>query len=303
MLILFDGTTTLTSAGAAFNNIQVTGSLTLGDALDVNGLFDVDGTLDGNAGGPYAITAAGDVDFSAATAFNNPGLLQFDGTAAQTFSPGGLSFATVQNSNTAAQVSMVGTATVDQLTIDNLAILLLDDSAATVTVSVVSGVTNNGTLTHNGTNGVTLQGTAGGVPYSGNDVSWAAGAFTLGNIDYQTGVVPGADVALSLNNACTVDSLDFSGATAATFADNGNTLTVDTGAVNFTNCTATLGGTIIFTGTTNLTSAGNTLNNFQIGTASVGGDVTAVDALDIDGTFTIGSAASTAFDISSYRLW
>ncbi len=57
------------------------------------------------------------------------------------------------------------------------------------------------------------------------------------------------------------------------------------------------GSTVIFDGNTDLTSNGYAFGNIQIGSASSGGDLKAMDAMDIDGNLTVGNGGTTEFDI------
>src|SRR6185503_12510753 len=76
------------------------------------------------------------------------------------------------------------------------------------------------------------------------------------------------------------------------------------GGLDLTNLdtfTAT-GSTVIFDGTTDVTSANTTIvafNNVQIGSASAGGSLTTADAMNIDGTFSVLNNGATTFNIAS----
>ena len=73
--------------------------------------------------------------------------------------------------------------------------------------------------------------------------------------------------------------------------------------VDFTGTTFSAnGGTAIFDGTTNLTSAGSTFGNVQLGTALVGGSLTTTGNLTIAGALTILNGAATTLDITADTL-
>ncbi|MCA9402259.1 MAG: hypothetical protein KC897_00635 [Candidatus Omnitrophica bacterium] len=61
--------------------------------------------------------------------------------------------------------------------------------------------------------------------------------------------------------------------------------------------------TVAFDGTSNVTSNGKPFNHVQIGTSTAGGSLATADDLYIDGDLTVGTAATTTFDISNDTVY
>jgi hypothetical protein len=296
--VAFDGTTSLTSAGEAFNNVQV-GTATSGGSLTLSDQADIDGTLSVQNGGAttldlnsQTLLAGGNVNLTNLDTFTVTGsTVAFDGTTSLT------------SASKAFNNVQVGTATSGgSLTLSDLAeidgtLSVLDGGATTLDITsrtlVLGGnvdLTNLDTFTVTGSS-VSFDGTT----------SLTSAGYSFNNVLLGSGVSGGS---LTLS-----DQADFDGFLSV--LNNGATtldLTSQTllagGDVNLTNLdTFTVtGSTVAFDGTTSLTSVGNTFNNVQVGTATSGGSLTLSDQGDINGTLSFLEGGATTLDLTSQTL-
>jgi hypothetical protein len=323
-------------------SLTLTADITVEQNLTVSG-----GTLDMNDGsGPYTATVAGDADFTGG-ATNQPGSFVFNGTAGQTVTGGGVNLGNIQVSNTAATVALVGTATVGSVTIDDGAVLSLGDGTigADVTTTAASGTNDllvspdaglgggslqfdaggaavaltmaDGAELHNDsgtvlvaddTNGVTLEGAAGGqMIYRGTDIDYDGQGITLGRIDYQTAMQLAAWESVTLSDALTADALTV--ADGASFDLDDQSLTVDNGAltVNGAFADTAASGTAAVSVTANNTgnvSAGGTATWAATIGLTMSGSTTDinVDPLVYIGSFTVDSGVGNTVAVTGNNL-
>ena len=297
---VFDGTATLTSATKTFNNLQIgtastPGLLTLADNLTLTGAI----TVGAAAGSTFTVTnrtvtVAGNVTYSASLAtFTSGGsTFVFDGTTSLTSA--GKSFNNIQ----------IGAGSGGSLTLaDNLTltgnISVVTGGTTTFTVTGLT-VTVGGNVTFTGL--TTLNAGTSTFVFDGSGTLTSAG-FTLVNLVIGTATIPGA---LTLGDNLTLTGTITVGAAAgSSFVVTNRTVTV-AGNVTLTNLApanfTSTGSTFIFDGTTSLTSAGGTFNNVQIGTATLGGSLTLLDALTLTGTLTFQTAGTRTLNATSQTV-
>ncbi|MBU2437505.1 MAG: hypothetical protein KKE55_07410, partial [Candidatus Omnitrophica bacterium] len=165
-------------------------------------------------------------------------------------------------------------------------------TAGSGTITVSGDFTNAGTFTP-GTSTVIFDGTT----------SLTSGGSLLNNAQIGTDTASGS---VTLADAADIDGL-------LTFNTTGGTASLDLSSQTLNYAGAALdltladtftatGSTVIFDGTTTLTSAGNSFNNVQIGSATSGGSLTLADEADIDGAVSVGSANPTEFVLTGKTL-
>jgi len=292
---VFDGTTTLTSATRAFNNVQI-GSATAGGTLTTADTMDINGTVTVLNGGATTwdvtsdtINVASTVNLTNLDTFTVTGsTFVFDGTstltsATRVFNNVQLGTGAVGGSLTTADNMEVN----GNMTILNGGATTWDVTSDTITIATSLDLTNLDTFTVTGSTFV-FDGTT----------TLTSDTLAFNNIQIGT-----ASVGASLTTA---DAMDINGAVTvlnggATTWDVANDTISAAGSVNLTNLdTFTVtASTFIFDGTTTLTSATRAFNNIQIGTASVGGSLTTADNMDINGTVTVLNGAATTWDVTS----
>jgi len=276
---LFDGASNLTSgSNAPFAAVTVTGSLTLNDNMDVNGLLTVSGALDDGGNGLYLSAAA---DFTGGN-FTATGTAVFDGTTNLT-SPANAFNNVELGTGGAGPVSL----TTDNLmeidgtfTIGDAVDTTLDIDSDTLRVASSLDLRNLDSFSPAGS---TLFFDGGAV----QDL-WSAG-FSLINV-----TLNGSGLTLQ-------DNMDVNGVltvSAGTLTDNAQTMNL-AGNVSFSG-TGVLAatGTAIFDGATILTSGSQV---FNIVTLAGAADLTAADAMRVDGQFSF-SVGANLLDITGQTL-
>ncbi|MGE0267765.1 MAG: LamG-like jellyroll fold domain-containing protein [Candidatus Omnitrophota bacterium] len=298
---VFDGTTSLTSAGLAFNNIQL-GSATAGGALTPADNMDINGTVAVLNGGATTwdvtgrtINAANTVNLTNLDTFTVTGsTFIFDGGAtARTVTSAGFAFNNFQigSATAGASVTMGDTADINgTITVTNAAATTWNITSRTINAASTVNLTNLDTFTVTGSTFV----------FDGTTTLTSAGR-AFNNIQLGSATAGG-----SLTPA---DTMDINGTVTV---QNGGATTWDVtsrtvnaaGSVNLTNLdTFTVtGSTFIFDGTTALTSAGYAFNNIQLGSATAGGSLTPADNMDINGTVTVLNGGATTWNVTSRTI-
>lgn len=293
--VIFDGTTALTSAGLGFNNIVLGttiggASLTTNDAMDVNGTFTVL-----NGGATTFNISSDTVSFSDNVNLTNldtftvtSSTVAFDGTTSLTSA--GQAFNNVQIGSSTAG----GSLTTNDATDVNGTLTVLNGGATTFNISDDT-VSFAGAV--NLTNLDTFTNTNSTVVFDGTTALTSAG-FGFNIVQLGSAIAGGT--------LTTSDALDINGTFAVL---NGGTTTFNisddtvsfSNNVDFTNLdTFTVtNSTVVFDGTTSLTSATRAFNNVQIGSSTAGGSLTTTDTMDINGTFSAANGGATTFDIDS----
>lgn len=275
---------TLSTTSSSIELLVNTGdTYTPGGAIDAAGNIDINGTLSAAAN---AINVAGHFDNGGT--LTHTGTLTFDGTSAQTFTPGGSSIGSdVVIANTSAAVSLSTNALnigANDLTVNTSAILALAGQNLTASGTF----SNNGTLRVQGgeTVSVTQDTNSGTYEYVGDGDS-SADTFTItdfGGTDYFNFSVASVDSG---------DTYQISAAKviAGTFRISAGTYNANTNTTAVTGTTTISGGvysastaTQTFTG---LTISGGTVTGSS-GTIDVNGNV-----LLSSGTFTAPSGSLT----------
>jgi autotransporter-associated beta strand protein len=340
------GTALSANAGVAFAaggavDIDGTSSFSISAAgADVGGNLTVSGAVSQGAGDE--LTVGGDLDLSGGGTFTSDGaqLLRFSGTTAAAVSPNNQNLGAVQVSTSGTKtVRFTGTATLTDLVIDaSTTVTVGDTAAAAATLTVTNGtgddVTVNGTLEfdaaagavsmrladaavlqNNGTvrvaadtNGVTLEGAAGGqMIYRGTDIDYDGQGITLGRIDYQTAMQLAAWESVTLSDALTADALTV--ADGASFDLDDQSLTVDNGAltVNGAFADTAASGTAAVSVTANNTgnvSAGGTATWAATIGLTMSGSTTDinVDPLVYIGSFTVDSGVGNTVAVTGNNL-
>jgi hypothetical protein len=280
--VIFDGTTTLTSNGRSFNNVQIAGGASLATTgnMDMNGsltvtdgsgeTFDItDDTL--NIGGNMTLT-----NLDTFTSANSTVI--FDGTTiltsnARSFNhvqiAGGSSLTTADNMDINGALTVTnGAGETFNITDDTLNI------GGDMTLTNLDTFTSaNSTVIFDGTTTLTSNGRS----FNNVQISGGASLVTTGNMD--------------INGSFTVTD-----GAGETFNITDDTVNVG-GAMDLTNLDTltSSNSTVIFDGTTTLTSAGRSFYNLQIG---AGGSLTAVGNMDINGSFAVTNGAGESWDIS-----
>jgi len=303
---IFDGSNTTTcqlDADVSVEEIQVqsgyTGSITTdGYNLDIgSGGLTVSGSATFNAssgtGGDTTINIAGNLSLSSTCTFTSTNsTVVFDGTSTVTLNGQSLNNVEIGSTTSGGSVTFSDDVTLTgDLTVQNGGATSLDISNRNVTVSGNFNLTNLDTFTSTNSTIVfigTTTLTSNGLNFNNIQIgtSTSGGSVTLGDslsVDGDITVYNGGATSLDISN----QSLTFSGSSF-------NLSNLDTFTVT--------GSTVIFDGTTSLTSNGLSFNNIELGTASSGGSLTINDSLDINGNLTVQNGGATTLDITNQTV-
>ncbi|MCG3176721.1 MAG: hypothetical protein MOGMAGMI_01682 [Candidatus Omnitrophica bacterium] len=300
--VIFDGTTTLTSATRSFNNVQIgtataSGSLTLADGADINGTLSFNttgGTTTLDLGSQTLNYSAATLNLTNLDTFTSSGsTVIFDGTTALTSATKAFHHVQVGSNSASGSVTLQDAA-------DLNGSLTFNTTGGTAALDL-----NSQTLTISGstmdlTNADTFTATGSTVIIDGNVTLTSAGE-SFNNITVGTATASG--------NLTLADDADINGTLAFNTTGGTAVLNISSRTVNYAGPALDLtnadtftvtGSTVIFDGTTTLTSAGKGFNNVQIGTATASGSLTLADTADINGTLSFNTTGgTTTLDITN----
>ena len=291
--------TSLTISGGRTLNVG-NNSLTVSGDISNSGIINVNGMTAGkniNVGGNFSCgtftkgTGVGTIVFNGA------------GAASQSFTPNSQSYINVivSNANGTPTVTMTGTATMDNLTIDATTTFQLDGTGAICTLNInnTKTVANSGVFkVFNSTNNVTLQGSGGTANFTGTDIDYNSKKIYLNAINYSPTVDLNNLETIQLSGTCSFTTINI--IAGGTFIDGGQTFNI---SGNWSNAgTATLTGTVNFNGVAqDITSGGtgatkqfNILNHNGTGTLRI-----LVNDIYIKSNFT---NSSNSFNLNSFNM-
>ena len=300
---IFDGTSTLTTAGGTFNNVQigtatVGGSLALADNLTLTGTltFQTGGATTLNVGNVTVTLGPAALNMTNLTTFTTGGssTFVFDGTTSLTSATKVFNNIEIGNTTTAGSLTLV-----DNLTLTG-AISIGTTAGSTFvvtnrTVTVGGNVTFTASLTAFTSGGSTFI-------FDGSSTLTTAGG-TFSNVQIGTATV-GGSLALA-DNLTLTGTLTFQTGGATTLNVGNVTVTLGPAALNMTNLTTfTTGGssTFVFDGTTSLTSATKVFNNIEIGNTTTAGSLTLAGNLTLTGAITVGTFAGSVFNVGGFTV-
>ena len=303
---VFNGTTTLTSAGKSFNNITIGagagGTLTL-FPTNATGDLVVLGAISVTAGGTTAfdttnrtVTVAGNVTFTGLTTFTSTGsTFVFNGTT--TLTSAGKSFNNITiGAGSGASLVLSGPLSLGG-TFSGAAGGTNNFDAANTTVTAGGNVTLTNIASFIST------GSTPAVPsfiFNGTTTLTSA-AKSFNNITIGAGA--GGTLTLFPTNATgdlvVLGAISVTGGGTTAFNTTSRTVTV-AGNVTFTGLTTftSTGSTFVFNGTTTLTSAGKSFNTITIG-AGAGGSLVLSGPLSLSGTFSGAAGGTNNFDAAN----
>ncbi len=269
--------------GTTYNNLIISGTLTLGASIDVNSDLTVTGTL--NQGGAYDINVAGDAVFTGgAFTKNTGGTLIFDGGASQTLTPAGLDLGNLQTSTAGTSLSIAAAGDFDDISVD---------ASTTITAGgavYVGGSWSNAGSFITGTNTVTFDGTGTHTIATGGtaDNQDFENLTFNGTGDFTVSSALDVDGTLAVTNA---GSVAFSGDTTVA---TGMTATGANADISFTGAANSIAGTTTFSNT----GGSLTLGNLNTDSIAFTGGLTASAAVVTGGINTAGTIQTTNSAIS-----
>jgi len=298
---IFDGTTSLTSAGKIFNNMTIgtnsaSGSLTLADTADING------TLSFNTTGGTAVLdstnrtvnyAGSTLSLTNADTFTTTGSTWiFDGTTSLTSAGKTFNNMTIGTNSASGSLTLADTADINGTLSFNTTggTAALDGTNRTVNYAGAAlDLTNADTFTTTGSTWI----------FDGTTSLTSAGK-TFNNVTIGTNTASGS---LTFSDTTDINGTLAFNTTGGTAALDGTNRTVNYAgaALDLTNADTftTTGSTWIFDGTTALTSAGKTFNVVQVGSGSASGSLTTNDTTDINGNVSFGNGGATTLNIAN----
>lgn len=292
--VIFDGSSTVTSSGQKFNDIQIgTGGVV---TVEASGTIEIDGDLTFGSGGTTTLDISDDVLILGgdATMGNLDNLTEsgstviFDGSG--TLFSAGQAFNDIQigSSSAGADLKLVDNLDVNgSITVTNGGSTVFDVTNQTINAAANINLTNMDTFTVTGSM----------VLFDGDSTVTSAGQ-AFNNFRLGTNAIVRSTGNLDIDG-----TLDVSGAGTETLVISDDTLFLSGNAVLTGLDTFTVdSSTITIDGTSSITSASQAVNNLTIGTASASGFLTLADNANIDGNLSFGAASPTTITAPSRTI-